>query len=153
MMGFCGRTGKFFYICIAKKEPGSVLSKMFFLFLGNKILPGLCCGGQFGVWRSPASAPALGAGGRRFESCYPDERTKTAQALPGRFFHLGGVKSASFCKPIQMKKPISTTGRNVGFRSFEQTPTQDHGVILLPRGIQNTCLSVAASAKAGVART
>ena len=25
-----------------------------------------------GVWRSPASVPALGAGGRRFESCYPD---------------------------------------------------------------------------------
>ena len=26
----------------------------------------------FGVWRSPASAPALGAGGRRFESFCPD---------------------------------------------------------------------------------
>ena len=25
-----------------------------------------------GVWRSPVSAPALGAGGRRFESYYPD---------------------------------------------------------------------------------
>ena len=27
----------------------------------------------FGVWRSPASAPALGAGGRRFESFCPDK--------------------------------------------------------------------------------
>ena len=30
-------------------------------------------GAFFGVWRSPASAPALGAGGRRFESFCPDE--------------------------------------------------------------------------------
>ncbi len=28
--------------------------------------------GQNGVWRSPASASALGAEGRRFESCHPD---------------------------------------------------------------------------------
>jgi L-lactate dehydrogenase (cytochrome) len=28
----------------------------------------------YGVWRSPVSAPALGAGGRRFESCHPDTR-------------------------------------------------------------------------------
>ena len=28
----------------------------------------------FGVWRSPVSAPALGAGGRRFESSHPDEK-------------------------------------------------------------------------------
>ena len=27
---------------------------------------------NFGVWRSPVSAPALGAGGRRFESYYLD---------------------------------------------------------------------------------
>ena len=26
-----------------------------------------------GMWRSPVSAPALGAGGHRFESCYPDQ--------------------------------------------------------------------------------
>ena len=25
------------------------------------------------MWRSPVSAPALGAGGHRFESCYPDQ--------------------------------------------------------------------------------
>ena len=25
-----------------------------------------------GVWRSPVSVPALGAGGRKFESYYPD---------------------------------------------------------------------------------
>ena len=25
-----------------------------------------------GVWRSPVSAPVLGTGGRRFESCHPD---------------------------------------------------------------------------------
>jgi hypothetical protein len=28
--------------------------------------------GVVGVWRSPASAPALGAGGPRFESEHPD---------------------------------------------------------------------------------
>ena len=28
---------------------------------------------QFGVQRSPVIAPALGAGGRRFESCHPDK--------------------------------------------------------------------------------
>ena len=27
---------------------------------------------EYGVWRSPVSVPALGAGGRRFESYYPD---------------------------------------------------------------------------------
>ena len=27
---------------------------------------------RIGAWRSPASAPALGAGGRRFKSCCPD---------------------------------------------------------------------------------
>ena len=29
---------------------------------------------NFGVWRSPVSAPALGAGGREFESLHPDLR-------------------------------------------------------------------------------
>ena len=28
------------------------------------------------VWRSPVSAPALGAGGRRFESCHLDHKNK-----------------------------------------------------------------------------
>ncbi len=27
---------------------------------------------MFGAWRSPVSAPGLGPGGRRFESCRPD---------------------------------------------------------------------------------
>ena len=35
----------------------------------------------FGVWRSPASAPALGAGGRRFESFCPDLKIKGLQAI------------------------------------------------------------------------
>ena len=29
---------------------------------------------MYGVWRSPVSAPALGAGGHGFESRYPDHR-------------------------------------------------------------------------------
>ena len=32
---------------------------------------------QFGVWRSPVSAPGLGPGGRRFESCHPDTIAKS----------------------------------------------------------------------------
>ena len=28
---------------------------------------------QFGVWLSPVRVPGLGPGGRRFESCHPDE--------------------------------------------------------------------------------
>ena len=35
----------------------------------------------FGVWRSPASAPALGAGGRRFESFCPDLKIKELQNM------------------------------------------------------------------------
>ena len=31
---------------------------------------------DLGVWRSPVSAPALGAGGHKFESCYPDDQKK-----------------------------------------------------------------------------
>ena len=43
----------------------------------------------FGVWRSPASAPALGAGGRRFESFCPDKlkmRELRAFATPSIFW-------------------------------------------------------------------
>ena len=41
----------------------------------------------FGVWRSPASAPALGAGGRRFESCCPDNlKTRESRRFVTPFF-------------------------------------------------------------------
>ena len=41
----------------------------------------------FGVWRSPASAPALGAGGRRFESFCPDKmKIRELQAIVTPFF-------------------------------------------------------------------
>ena len=40
---------------------------------------------QFGVWRSPVSAPGLGPGGRRFESCHPDTIVK-AIAIAMAFF-------------------------------------------------------------------
>ena len=39
----------------------------------------------FGVWRSPVSAPALGAGGRRFESCHPDKRSTVTYCWPFSF--------------------------------------------------------------------
>ena len=34
---------------------------------------------KYGVWPSPVKAPALGAGDRKFESCYPDT-TKASQS-------------------------------------------------------------------------
>ena len=53
----------------------NVLTKRLFLTFGKKektITFANHFQPKIGVWRSPASAPALGAGGRRFESCYPD---------------------------------------------------------------------------------
>ena len=38
----------------------------------------------FGVWLSLARAPALGAGGRRFESCHPDVFFDPGNPLPER---------------------------------------------------------------------
>jgi hypothetical protein len=34
----------------------------------------------------PGSAPGLGPGGRRFESCHPDLRSQAADLLLGSFF-------------------------------------------------------------------
>ena len=41
---------------------------------------------QFGVWRSSVSAPALGAGGHRFESCNPDKKVLIIVEMIGAFY-------------------------------------------------------------------
>ena len=43
---------------------------------------------KYGVWPSPVKAPALGAGDRKFESCYPDI-IKTSQSIICEVFLLG----------------------------------------------------------------
>ena len=53
---------------------------------------------NFGVWRSPVSAPALGAGGRRFESSRSDHVAEvTFLVLTGRgLFEVEGDAPADF---------------------------------------------------------
>ena len=40
----------------------------------------------FGVWLSLARAPGLGPGGRRFESCHPDDERVGILVLKGSLF-------------------------------------------------------------------
>ena len=55
---------------------------------------------QFGVWRSPVSAPGLGPGGRRFESCHPDTIGKAiASAMAFFILHL----KVTFCKKSKVE--------------------------------------------------
>ena len=74
------------YICNRKKDKflqqnrrGArvVMEQIANLSTGNRRLGSNPCLSAFicfcGVKRSPVIAPALGAGGRRFESCHPDD--------------------------------------------------------------------------------
>ena len=63
----------------------------------------------FGVWRSPASAPALGAGGRRFESFCPDMKIKELQGFVTPFFgpfQKSGHKKDTLFRNISYRFPI-----------------------------------------------
>ena len=48
-------------------------------------------GSVHGMWRSLVSAPALGAGGRRFESGHPDQEVFTLHQLPCSHLGLTGL--------------------------------------------------------------
>ena len=83
----------------------------------------------FGVWRSPASAPALGAGGRRFESFCPDLKIKELQGFVTPFFwpfQKTGHKKDTLFRNISYRFPIlfsnSPAKKDTLFGLFQKMP-------------------------------
>ena len=83
----------------------------------------------FGVWRSPASAPALGAGGRRFESFCPDLKIKELQGVVTPFFwpfQKSGHKKDTLFRNISYRFPIlfsnSPAKKDTLFGLFQKMP-------------------------------
>ena len=83
----------------------------------------------FGVWRSPASAPALGAGGRRFESFCPDLKIKELQGFVTPFFwpfQKSGHKKDTLFRNISYRFPIlfsnSPAKKDTLFGLFQKMP-------------------------------
>ena len=82
-----------------------------------------------GMWRSLVSAPALGAGGRRFESGHPDQKCRsqrllrTAKWLPRSFDrHLTVVFNAS-----QRQRPSRSGPCRQGVSAWRRLPLTDSG--------------------------
>ena len=63
---------------------------------------------SFGAWRSPVSAPAWGAGGRRFESARPDTETEKTK-IEGRRSKIETVTQTRM--PTETRKSKLTKSR------------------------------------------
>ena len=72
----------------------------------------------FGVWRSPASAPALGAGGRRFESFCPDGENQEVTSNRNLLFFGNERNLHSICTQT------FSNGYNFKYGSFVKLPIE-----------------------------
>ena len=98
-----------------------MLSLNITIFYLNRVFPKAMCLFSTSFSRGvaqPGSAPVLGTGGRKFESCRPDQFSKTqssigrggvcprntSEAIAGRFFLLSTAVEAGFLNKILTKK-------------------------------------------------
>lgn len=58
---------------------------------------------NFGVWLSPVRAPALGAGGRRFESSHPDFQRPVTDQVAGLLF-LDEIPERDFRGDLELRR-------------------------------------------------
>ena len=80
------------------------------------------------MWRSPVSAPALGAGGHRFESCYPDQTGPQPRGREVRRTRERGPKSEEYEREAEKKEREERRERGERPReSCEHRPSKKSG--------------------------